>query len=319
MPPPKAKASKAKKAKKASVDLPAAPSPLDSLLTAHRTAVPSTLSSWKQRSDLLHLDLHLLHAPYLTLTFLLSTSSPLSCLLHRLHSVHGPFNGLRLFRSSSAESEDDELTDLSLTLEDLGCRGGTASSDEQQRTGESSSADAVTGVARRRYELWYTLLSALDGPMLMREPRQNVSQEQMDEARQRDDEQGDEDDDERLGIVVTAATRDAADEGGVIGGRSPEAVRSALERMSARARMGRVVEVAVDQHTSRQRVEQSKEVIAAAFDVNAQSQQLPSPKQPNSSRSNHASEAGNKVAAEEKQTPRATVAPAALSLALSYS
>ena len=310
----KGKASKGKKGKKSSVPVPLPPSGVDELLSRHRVEVPSTLSGWKARRDLLHLDLHLLHAPYLQLTFLLSTSSPLSSLLHRLHAVHGPFSGLRLFRCSD-ESEDDELTDLSLTLDELGCQGGGAGG-----AGVAEEADGGSGSAARRYELWYTLLSSLDGALLMREPRQYISEEQIHEAMLDDEQQDDEDEPlSAPSIVVTAddSSAHSTPQQHLSSGR----LQAALGRVTAGAKMGRVVEVAVDQHTSRQRVEQSKELIEEAFEVGAQSgQQLRPPPPPRHSSSDATVEVGSDMTAKEGQEQqRNAVSEAALSLALTYS
>ena len=296
--PKKAATSKGAKAGKSSADAPPAPTPLESLLAAHRVAAPSALAGWKQRSDLLHLDLHLMHAPYMTVSFLLATSSPLSCLLHRLHAVHGPFSGLRLFRCSEeeeAEAEEDELTDLSVTLGELGCRGDSASDEQQEdggmaeavRDGSVSGGGSVSG--RRRYELWYQLLSELDDALIMREPRQYVSEEQMDEAMQRDEQRNDDEAEPQLMglsqqapyIVVTADSSRASNSTAHGIAESGEAAQQHLaaggvqSRATPRARLGRVVDVALDQHTSRQRVERTKGLISEAFEVSAQAGEQP--------------------------------------------
>ena len=84
--------------------------------------------------------------------------------------------------------------------------------------------------------------------------------------------------------------------------------------------MGRVVEVAVDQHTSRQRVERSKEIISAAFEVDAQASQQPCqllqlPSQQHSAGTGGAGVSSDPQIDEGQRQART----AALSLALTYS
>ena len=294
--------------------------PLDCLLARHSAEVPSSLSSWRRRSDLLSLELHLLHAPFLTLTFLLSTASPLSCLLHRLHAVHGPFNGLRLFRCGE-ESEDDELTDLSLTLDELGCRGGNAAADDEPPMHAATATGGTATAARRRYELWYSLLSSLDGALLMREPRQYVSDEQLSEAMQDDElRSGDEDGETRHAPSIVVTADDSAEHSAPQPHLNSGRLQAAVVRVSAPTRLGRVVEVAVDQHTSRQRVEQSKELISEAFSVDAEAarqQPVPTAQPLHSGRHSGGYVTADAKSEEEKQSQAA--AEAAQSLALTYS
>ena len=71
-------------------------------------------------------------------------------------------------------------------------------------------ADSTSASGRRRYELWYTLLSSVDGALLMREPRQYISEQQMAEALHAD-EQPDDDEDE-LGLTQAPSILVTADD-----------------------------------------------------------------------------------------------------------
>ena len=150
MPPKKKAAGGGKKKKsKPSISASATPSPLSVLLSSHHEATPALLASFPARTDLITLQLHLLSFPHLTLSFLLSTSSPLSTLSHRIEQHHGPSSVLSLFSSPTPP-----LTPLplSLRLQDVGCTGGSAEEE-------------------RRYELWYDFVSDVTGSVVMKEPR----------------------------------------------------------------------------------------------------------------------------------------------------
>ena len=150
MPAPKKKKGGGGKKKKSLTSLPS-PSPLQLLLSSHRATVPTLLSTFPHRADLLYLDLHLLTFPFLDpYTLLLTSHSTLLTLSHSLTQRHGPLASIRLFRSPHPHDELPFHPHTSLA--DLGCEGGRREED-------------------RRYQLWYDVLSEVRGGVCMKEVR----------------------------------------------------------------------------------------------------------------------------------------------------
>ena len=170
MPPPKKKVGGSKKKAKpsSSSSLPP-PTPLQSLLSSHRSAIPLLLSTFPHRRDLLYLDLHLLSFPHLPpFTLLLTSTSTLLTLSHALTQRHGPLSSLRLFRSPHSH---DELPFHPLTsLADLGCVGGGVEGvGKGGGGGEGEEGEDGGGGGERRYQMWYDVLSEVRGGVCMKE------------------------------------------------------------------------------------------------------------------------------------------------------
>lgn len=155
--PPKAKKGSTK-AKKKPVPLgPPQPTPqsaINDLTSRHARITETLLATTPLRRDFVHLTLHLLDCPYVVNDWVVSISTQLSSIIDRLEREHGSMKPVRLYRIPACE--ENELTDRTLSLSDLGCVAGPLV--------DSLEAPVV------RYDIVYDFLPSAENPILMREP-----------------------------------------------------------------------------------------------------------------------------------------------------